>query len=93
MKTLIQPLGQRVLIEPAEAEVKTASGLYIPDTAKKKQQRGTIIAVSKELADDEKNQLKENQTVLFAKYKGDEIELGDKKYIMLEVADVLAILP
>jgi len=92
MKTSIQPLGQRILVQPAEAEVKTASGLFIPDTAQKKQQRGTVVAVSKALVDDEKNQLKENQTVLFAKYRGDEIEYDGKTLVMLDAADVLAIL-
>jgi chaperonin GroES len=92
MKTVIQPLGQRILVEPAEAEVKTASGLFIPDTAQKKQQRGTVVAVSKELTDDEKNQIKEAQTVLYAKYRGDEIEYNGKTFVMLDIADVLAIL-
>ena len=92
MKTPIKPLGQRILIAASEAETKTASGLFIPETAQAKQNKGEVIAVSKELVDDEKNELAEGQTVLYAKFRGDEIEFDGKKYMMLEVADVLAIL-
>lgn len=92
MKTPIKPLGQRILIMPAEAETQTASGLIIPETAQKKQQKGEIIALSKELTDDEKNQLKEGQTVLYAKFRGDEIEYDGQNLVMLDSSDVLAIL-
>lgn len=92
MKTPIKPLGQRILVRPAEAESKTESGIYIPDTAQEKQQRGEVVVVSKELSDDKKNQLKAGQTVMFAKFKGDEIEYKGENYIMLEIGDVLAIL-
>ncbi len=92
MKSKIKPLGQRVLVLPAEAETKTASGLIIPESAQSKQNKGEILVVSKELSDDEKNELKEGQTILYAKYRGDEIEIDGKTYIMLETSDILAIL-
>jgi chaperonin GroES len=88
----IKPLGKRILVEPVEAESKTASGIIIPDSAKEKQQKATVVAISKELTDDEKNELKIGQTVLFGKYSGTEIEIDKKQYLMLKTEDVLAIL-
>ncbi len=88
----IKPLGKRILVEPVEAESKTASGIIIPESAKEKQQKAKVVAVSKELTDDEKNELKIGQTVLFGKYTGTELDVDNKHYLMLKVEDVLAIL-
>ena len=87
----IKPLADRVLIEPAEAETKTASGLYIPDTAKEKPQRGTVIAVGSGKKD-EPMELKEGDVVLYGKYAGTEINVDGKDYLMMRQSDVLAVL-
>ena len=83
-----QPLGKRVLVE-REAEIKTtASGIIIPDNAsKEKPSVGKVIAVSKEVED-----VKEGDTVVFAKYSGSEINIDDKKYLALNLDDVLGII-
>ena len=75
---MIRPLGDRVLIEPKEAETKTAGGLYIPDTAKEKPQQGTVVAVG--------------ESVLYGKYAGTEVTVDDKKYLIVKQSDILAVL-
>ena len=87
----IKPLADRVLVEPAEAETKTASGLYIPDTAKEKPQRGTVIAVGSGKKD-EPMELKASDVVLYGKYAGTEINVDGKDYLMMRQSDILAIL-
>ena len=82
----IQPLGMRVVIQPLEQEGKTASGLYIPETAKEKPQSGKIVAIG----DDEEIKLKVGDRVLYPKYSGTEFKLDNKEYILMECADVLA---
>ncbi len=82
----IQPLGTRVLIKPLEQESKTASGLYIPETAKDKPQTGLVIAIG----DSEDIKLKVNDKVLFAKYSGTEFKLDGEEYLLMECTDVLA---
>jgi chaperonin GroES len=86
----IRPLADRVLVEPAEAEEKTASGLYIPDTAKEKPQRGKIIAVGNGKKD-EPMELKVGDEVLYGKYAGTEISIDGKEYMMMRQSDVLAV--
>jgi len=88
----VKPLGLRVLIERQEAESKTASGIIIPDSAKEKQQKGTVVAISKELEDKKKNELKVGNTVLYGKYAGTEINVDGKDYLMLNKEDILAII-
>jgi chaperonin GroES len=88
----VRPLGQRVLAEPVEAETKTASGLIIPDSAKEKPQKAKVIAISKELEKDEKNELQVGQTIIFGKYSGTNLEFDGKQYIMLKTEDILAII-
>ena len=88
----IKPLGKRILVELIEAESKTASGIIIPDSAKEKQQKATIVAISKEIENKEKYELKIGQTVLFGKYSGTEVDIDGKQFLMLKVEDVLAIL-
>ncbi|MCH5213754.1 MAG: co-chaperone GroES [Muribaculaceae bacterium] len=85
----IQPLSDRVLIEPTAAEEVTASGIIIPDSAKEKPLRGTVLAVGNGTKDEEMV-LKAGDSVLYGKYAGTEIELDGKKYLMMRQSDVLA---
>ena len=87
----IQPLSDRVLIEPTAAEEVTASGIIIPDSAKEKPLQGTVLAVGQGTKD-EPMILKPGDRVLFGKYAGSEFELEGKKYLMMRQADVLATL-
>ena len=88
---MIRPLGDRVLIEPKEAETKTASGLYIPDSAKEKPQQGTVIAVGSGKKD-EPMELCVGDTVLYGKYAGTEITVDGKDYLIMRQSDVVAVL-
>ena len=87
----IKPLADRVLIEPAPAETKTVGGIIIPDTAKEKPLKGTIVAVGKGTKDEEMV-LKEGDTVLYGKYAGTELEFEGKKYLIMRQSDVVAVL-
>ncbi len=87
----IKPLADRVLIEPAPAETKTVSGIIIPDTAKEKPLKGTIVAVGTGTKDEEMV-LKKGDNVLYGKYAGTEIEVDGKKYLIMRQSDVVAIL-
>ena len=80
-----------MLIEPKEAEIKTASGIYIPDTAKEKPQQGTVVAAGPGKKD-EPMELKVGDVVIYGKYAGTEITVEDKKYLIVKQSDVLAIL-
>lgn len=87
----IKPLADRVLIEPAAAEEVTVGGIIIPDSAKEKPLKGTVVAAG-DGTKDEKMQLKEGDTVLYGKYAGTELELEGKKYLIMRQSDVLAII-
>jgi chaperonin GroES len=87
----IKPLADRVLIEPLEAETTTASGIIIPDNAKEKPQKGTVIAVGKGTKD-EPMTVKVGDTVLFGKYAGTELVLEGTEYLIMREADILAII-
>lgn len=87
----IKPLADRVLIEPTAAEETTLGGIIIPDSAKEKPLRGTVLAVGQGTKDDPMV-LKEGDKVLFGKYAGTEIELEGMKYLMMRQSDVLAVL-
>ncbi len=87
----IKPLADRVLIEPTAAEETTLGGIIIPDSAKEKPLRGTVLAVGQGTKDDPMV-LKEGDKVLFGKYAGTEIELEGVKYLMMRQSDVLAVL-
>ena len=87
----IRPLADRVLVEPKEADTKTASGIYIPETAKEKPQQGKVIAVGSGKKD-EPMELKVGDTVLYGKYSGTEITVDGKDYLMMRQSDVLAVL-
>jgi chaperonin GroES len=86
----IKPLADRVLIEPLEAETKTASGLIIPDTAKEKPQKGIVQAVGKGTKEN-KMTVKVGETVLYGKYAGTELKLDGKDYLIMSESDILAI--
>ncbi|MFC2073983.1 co-chaperone GroES [Campylobacterota bacterium] len=81
-----QPLGKRVLIERVEEAKTTASGIYIPDSAKEKPSQGKVLAVSKEVED-----VAVNDTVVFGKYSGSELTLDGTTYLVIEVDDLLGI--
>jgi chaperonin GroES len=87
----IQPLADRVLIEPVAAEEKTIHGIIIPDSAKEKPLKGKVLATGKGTKDEEMV-LKEGDTVLYGKYAGTEIEFEGVKYLMMRQSDVLAII-
>ena len=88
---MIKPLADRVLIEPKEAETKTAGGIYIPDTAKEKPQQGTVIAVGSGKKD-EPMEVKVGDQVIYGKYAGTEVTLDEKKYLIVKQSDIMAIL-
>ncbi|HEY8345360.1 MAG TPA: co-chaperone GroES [Bacillota bacterium] len=91
----IKPLGERVVIKVLESEEKTKSGIVLPDTAKEKPQMGKVLAVGtgKILDNGQKVALevKEGDTVLFAKYAGTEVKLDGEEYMVLKESDILAI--
>lgn len=91
MALTIKPLSDRVLIEPMAAEQKTASGLYIPDTAKEKPQQGKVIAVGNGKKD-EPLTVKVGDTVLYGKYSGTDLKLEGTDYLMMREDDILAII-
>lgn len=91
MKLNIKPLADRVLIEPAAAETTTASGIIIPDTAKEKPQKGTVVAVGTGKKD-EPITVKKGDTVLYGKYSGTELKFEGKDYLMMRESDILAII-
>ena len=88
---MIKPLADRVVIEPQEAQTKTASGLFIPDTAKEKPQQGTIVAAGPGKKD-EPMEVTVGDVVLYGKYAGTEVTVDDKKYLIVKQSDILAII-
>ncbi|MCG3176080.1 MAG: 10 kDa chaperonin 1 [Candidatus Omnitrophica bacterium] len=95
-KAKIQPLGDRVLVEPLDAEEKTAGGIVIPDTAKEKQQKGKIVAVGKGRTSEDGKvtplEVKINDQVIYGRYSGTEIKVGANDYLILKEDDILAII-
>jgi len=87
----LRPLADRVLVEAAAAEEKTAGGIIIPDTAKEKPQRGKIIAVGNGKKD-EPLTVKVGDSVLYGKYAGTEITIEGKEYLIMRESDIFAIL-
>ena len=87
---MLKPLADRVLIEPKEAETKTAAGLYSPDTAKEKPQQGTVVAAGPGKKD-EPMEVKVGDQVIYGKYAGTEVTFEDKKYLIVKQSDILAI--
>ena len=91
MKFKLRPLADRVVVEPAEAEEKTAGGIIIPDTAKEKPQKGTVVAVGPGKKD-EPMTVKVGDTVLYGKYSGTEITLDGTHYLIMKESDIYATL-
>jgi chaperonin GroES len=90
-KVKIKPLADRVLIEPAQAEEKTAGGIIIPDTAKEKPQKGTVVAVGPGKKD-EPVTVKVGDVVLYGKYSGTEITIDGCNYLIMRESDIVAII-
>ena len=87
----IKPLADRVVIEPAPAETKTASGIIIPDSAKEKPQEGIVVAVGNGKKD-EPMTVAVGDKVLYGKYSGTELKLEGKDFLIMREADILAII-
>jgi len=90
MSINVKPLADRVIVEPAAAEEKTAGGIIIPDTAKEKPQRGKIVAVGNGKPD-EPLTVKEGDSVLYGKYAGTEINIEGNDYLIMRESDIFAI--
>jgi chaperonin GroES len=92
----IRPLGDRVVVEPMEQETTTASGLVLPETAKEKPQQGKVLAAGLGKKEDNGTRtpldVAVGDTILFAKYAGTEIKLGDKKLLIMKESDILGII-
>jgi len=87
----IKPLADRVLVQPTEAESKTASGLIIPDTAKEKPQKGTVVAAGPGTKDEEM-QVKIGDIVLYGKYSGTELNVDGVDYLIMRQSDIFAVI-
>ena len=94
--TKLKPLGDRVVVKPLGREETTKSGIVLPDTAKEKPQRGTIIAAGEGRRDDDGDRIaldvKVGDQVLFAKYAGTEFKLDDEDLLILAEKDILAVI-
>jgi chaperonin GroES len=95
MSISLKPLGNRVVVEPIEQEEITAGGIVLPETAKEKPQKGSVLAIGPGERNDAGERVpldvKEGDTVLFAKYAGTEIKIDGKKVLILKESDILAI--
>ena len=90
-KVSLRPLHDRVVVLPAVAEKKSAGGIIIPDTAKEKPQKGTVVAVGNGKKD-EPMTVKVNDQVLYGKYAGQEIDIDGTEYLIMRESDIVAIL-
>jgi chaperonin GroES len=90
-KVNITPLHDRVIVMPAPAEVKTAGGIIIPDTAKEKPQRGTVVAAGPGKKD-EPMSVKTGDSILYGKYAGTEVNFEGAEYLIMRESDILAII-
>ena len=91
----IQPLSDRVVVQTQEAEEQTASGLYIPDTAKEKPQRGVVLAVGPGRVENGTKidmTVKAGDSVLYGKYSGTEVTLDNEEYMIMRESDILGII-
>ena len=95
-KVSLQPIGDKVVVERDESEERTAGGIVLPDTAKDKPTRGTIIAVGTgKLLDDGTRgemQVKKGDRVLFTSYAPETIEIGEDEYLLMSESDILAVI-
>ncbi len=87
----VKPLSDRVLVEPKAAETQTASGLFIPDTAKEKPLQGTVVAVGPG-NQDVTMEVKVGDVVLYGKYGGQEITVDNKEYLIMKQGEILAVI-
>ena len=96
MALKLKPLADRLVVEPIEREEVTASGIYVPETAKEKPQEGEVVAVGPGRKDEEGKRIpmdvSQGDRVLYARYAGTEVKLEDEKYLILKEGDILAIL-
>jgi chaperonin GroES len=96
MSLKLKPLGNRLVVEPLEAEEVTAGGIVLPETAKEKPQKGTVLSIGPGERDDKGKRIEMDvqagDTVLYAKYAGTEIKVDGKKILILKETDVLAII-
>ncbi len=95
MSINIKPIAgtaNRVIVEPAPAETKTASGIYIPETAQEKPQKGTVVAVSEEDGDGKKSTVKAGDVVLYGKYGGTELPYEGKDYLIMRETDIIGVI-
>ena len=96
MTLKLKPLGNRLVVEPLEAEEVTAGGIVLPETAKEKPQKGTVLSIGPGERDDKGKRIEmdvqKGDTVLYAKYAGTEIKVDGKKLLILKETDVLAII-
>ena len=94
-KVKVQPLGDRVLLKPLEAEEKTKGGIILPDTAKEKPQEAEVVAVGKgkilESGKTEPIEVKVGEKVLYAKYSGTDIKIDGEDYLIIKEEDILAV--
>jgi len=92
----LKPLADRVVVEPIERDEITASGIYVPETAKEKPQEGKVVAAGPGRRDESGKRIEmdvqEGDRVLYAKYAGTEVKLQEKKYLILKETDILAVL-
>jgi chaperonin GroES len=95
-KVKVQPLADRVVVEPLEETEEMRGGLYIPDTAKEKPQQGTVIAVGPGRVSDEGEripvELEEGQRILYGKYSGTEVTIDGQDLLIIKESDVLAVI-
>ena len=93
---MIKPLGERVVVKVSESDLKTASGIVLPDTAKEKPQQGEVLAVGSgkvlESGQVAPMEIKVGDQVLFAKYSGSEVKVDDQNLLIIRQSDVLAVL-
>lgn len=90
----IKPLGDRVVVQPAAAEEKTESGLYIPDTAKEKPQKGTVVAIGPGRVENGTRidmSVKEGDSVLYGKYAGTEVTLDGDEFLIMRESDIFGV--
>ena len=96
MSLKLKPLGNRLVVEPLEAEEVTAGGIVLPETAKEKPQKGTVLSIGPGERDDKGKRIEMDvqtgDTVLYAKYAGTEIKVDGKKILILKETDILAII-
>ncbi|MBI2966780.1 MAG: co-chaperone GroES [Bacteroidetes bacterium] len=87
-KVKFSPTGDRVLVEPSASEEKTSGGIFIPDTAKEKPQRGTVVAVGPGKKKDEPMTVKVGDEIFYGKYSGTEISISGKEYLIMRQDDI-----